>query len=464
MKIFGEAFKGLGRWYLALPPLLLIAFLAGLFMLATEGQSRLEAANVRLQKSELRQRVLGDFLSLIVDSETAQRGYLITANEQDLLPYKQSIPRIDEALNQLREAYTGDPVALAQVRTLRLLSGKKMGELEASLDLAGNRGMNAAMDLLRTGAGRKYMTDIRQTAALLRERESVERSTAIANWQADLRVARWITGAGAVLNLLLVVVAVRLVYMDLRRRARQAADLQDQKAHLEGQVEARTQELAALSTHLQEISEKEKHALSRELHDELGGLLVAARMDLSWLQRKLPTDDATILQRFTRIQESLTAGVNLKRRVVEELRPTLLDNMGLFSALRWQVKETCGRAGIKCGEKYPDEELQIMPHASIAIFRTVQESLINILKHSGAKSVDLAVEVLGSELVMQISDDGKGLPADRLKSLGSHGLASMRHRITSLGGRWTIGNLSAGGTVITARVPLSNILLSEQKT
>jgi signal transduction histidine kinase len=216
-----------------------------------------------------------------------------------------------------------------------------------------------------------------------------------------------------------------------------------------------------LSTHLQEISEKEKYALSRELHDELGGLLVSARMDLSWLQRKMPTEDETILQRFKRIQESLTAGVNLKRRVVEELRPTLLDNMGLFSALRWQLKESCGRAGMKCTERYPDEELQIMPHASIAIFRTVQESLTNILKHSGAKNVDLAVEVLERELVIQVSDDGKGLPADRLKSLGSHGLASMRHRITSLGGRWSASNLPAGGTLISARIPLSNVLLRQ---
>ena len=461
MKIFGEAYEGLGRWYLAIPPLLLIAFLAGLFLLATEGQTRLEAASDRLQRTETRQRLLGDYLALIVDAETAQRGFLITGNESDLLPYVQSAPNIDAALNRLREAYTGDAAAMVQVRLLRLLAGKKLGELESSLDLARAQGMKAAMDLMRAGSGRTYTKDIRASVEILRERENSERNKALEKWQNDLRLARWITGAGAILNLILVIVAIRLVLMDMKRRTQQAAALQDQKEHLEGQVAERTQELAALSTHLQEISEKEKYALSRELHDELGGLLVSARMDLSWLQRKLPTDDDSILQRFKRIQESLTAGVNLKRRVVEELRPTLLDNMGLFSALRWQMKETCGRAGINSTEKYPDEELQIMPHASIAIFRTVQESLTNILKHAGAKNVDLAVEELEGELVIQISDDGKGLPANRLKSLGSHGLASMRHRITSLGGRWAISNLPAGGTLVTARVPLVNVLAAQ---
>jgi signal transduction histidine kinase len=303
------------------------------------------------------------------------------------------------------------------------------------------------------------MEEIRQIVDTLQRREAVERSKALEHWQTDLRLARWITGAGAILNLILVIIAVRLVLSDMRRRNQQATDLQNEKVRLEAQVESRTQELAELSTHLQETSEQEKYALSRELHDELGGLLVAARMDLSWLQRKLPTVDPDVLQRFKRIQESLTDGVNLKRRVVEELRPTLLDNMGLFAALRWQLKETSTRAGIKCSEKYPDDELQIMPRAAIGIFRTVQEALTNILKHADAKNLDLAVDVLDDDLVIQISDDGKGLSADRLKSLGSHGLASMRHRINSLGGRLTVGNLPSCGTIITARIPLANVLL-----
>jgi len=248
------------------------------------------------------------------------------------------------------------------------------------------------------------------------------------------------------------------VLLDMRRRSRQAAELRTQKQVLEDEVAERTQELAALSTHLQEMSEQEKYALSRELHDELGGLLVSARMDLSWIERKLSSQDPTVMQRFKRIQESLTAGVNLKRRVVEELRPTLLDNMGLFSALRWQIKESCARTGLKCIEKYPEEEIHLLPQAAIAIFRTVQEALTNIVKHAGATTVDMAVEILDPELVIQIADDGKGLSPERLKSLGSHGLASMRHRIESLGGKFSISNLSSGGALVSARLPLEKIL------
>jgi signal transduction histidine kinase len=266
-----------------------------------------------------------------------------------------------------------------------------------------------------------------------------------------------VTLLGVVLNIGLVALASWLVFGDMRRRARHATDLHDQKQELARQVEERTQELTELSTHLQEVSELEKSALSRELHDELGGLLVAARMDLSWLQQRLPTSDTHIEQRFKRIHEYLSAGVDLKRRVVEELRPTLLDNMGLFSALRWQFKESCRRAGMTCTESIPEIELKVTPDAAIGVFRVAQEALTNILKHSA----QLAVEVQQEIFILRISDDGKGIATNRRQTRTSHGLASMRHRITALGGLWNVTPGSKGGTVVTAQIPLERMIIVE---
>ncbi len=207
------------------------------------------------------------------------------------------------------------------------------------------------------------------------------------------------------------------------------------------------------------MSEQEKSALSRELHDELGGLLVAARMDLSWLQQRLPTNDPNIEQRFKRIHESLSAGVDLKRRVVEELRPTLLDNMGLFTALRWQFKESCRRTGLKCTETIPEVELRFTPDAAIGVFRVAQEALMNVMKHANAKSADLAIDIQDDMFVLRISDDGRGIPPKPPAAKTSHGLASMRHRIAALGGSWDVRSPASGGTILTARIPLSSMLL-----
>jgi len=456
MKILGEELGKVGRWYIALPPLLLIGFLIGLFFLAAAGQSRLNAANERVHASQLRQQALSEFIALMADAESGQRGYLLTGESSYLQPYTEAVANVEAALDRVRAAYGNRDHR--EFEELRILTGKKLGELEDTLALFKKRGAAPAVNVVRTDVGKLTMDEISRIVDTMRFAEAHELSAATAQWQADFRMSRWVSAAGVILNIGLVLLATRLVYGDMRRRARQAIDLRDQKQELEHQVDERTRELTALSTHLQGVSEQEKSALSRELHDELGGLLVAARMDLSWLQQRLPTSDPSIEQRFRRIHESLSAGVDLKRRVVEELRPTLLDNMGLFAALRWQFKETCRRAGLKCTETIPDLEPKFNPDAAIGVFRIAQEALTNILKHAEAKSADLVIDIEGETFLLRVTDDGKGIPANRLQTITSHGLASMRHRISALGGSWEVRSPSSGGTTVTALIPLPRML------
>ena len=457
MKILGEELGEIGRWYLALPPILLIAFLIGLFFMAAAGQARLNMTNERAHRSQLREQALNEFAGLITDAESAQRGYLLTGESAYLTPYAGAVTRVGQALDRLHDAYGGDDSS-SEFHELRVLTGKELGELEDGVALLKKRGISPAATVVGTDVGKRTMDSIGAIVAKMRSEEASEAAAANTEWQKDFRLSRWVSAAGVVLNIGLVLLAIRLVYSDLRRRARQAAALRDQKLQLEQQVEARTSELTALSTHLQGVSEQEKSALSRELHDELGGLLVAARMDLSWLQQRLPTADPSIEQRFKRIHESLSAGVDLKRRVVEELRPTLLDNMGLFTALRWQFKETCRRTGLRCTETIPEGELKFSPDAAIGVFRIAQEALTNILKHSEAKSADLFIAIDRDTFTLRITDDGKGIPSARLMTSTSHGLASMRHRIAGLGGTWDLGSPNFGGTVVTARIPLARML------
>jgi signal transduction histidine kinase len=460
MKIFGEELGGNGRWYIALPPILVIGFIIGLYFLAIAGQSRLNAANERVHRSQVRQQALNEFAGLITDAESAQRGYLLTGESAYLQPYTNAVDKVAAALERLHQAFGGAD-ASSEFRDLQILTGKKLGGLEDSIALYKKKGVAAGANVVGTDIGKLTMDELLTIVATMRREEAAELAAATAQWQTDFRLSRWVSAVGALLNIGLVLLAIRFVYSDMRRRARQATDLRDQKVELERQVDSRTGELTALSTHLQGVSEQEKSALSRELHDELGGLLVAARMDLSWLQQRLPTTDPAIEQRFKRIHESLSAGVDLKRRVVEELRPTLLDNMGLFTALRWQFKESCRRTGLRCTETIPDYELRFSPDAAIGVFRIAQEALTNILKHAEAKSADLAIVIRGDTFSMRISDDGKGIATDRLKTSTSHGLVSMRHRVSGLGGTWEVLSPSTGGTVVTALIPLSRMLLPE---
>src|SRR5204862_3790660 len=164
---------------------------------------------------------------------------------------------------------------------------------------------------------------------------------------------------------------------------------------------------------------------------------------------------------FKRLHEALQAGVEVKRRVVENLRPSLLDNLGLFPALRWQVADSCGRAGLHCTERYPPEELDLTPEASIAIFRIVQEALTNIVKHAQARNVEVSIESRHQSLIVRVQDDGIGLPLEPRQAPGPHGLAAMRHRALGLGGQWHALRAMGGGTEIEVRLPLEKILATE---
>jgi signal transduction histidine kinase len=452
---------GVGRWYIAMPPLLLVGFLIGLFLLAAAGQARLESDDARVRGSQQRQEYLSEYLTLITEAETGQRGYLLTGDRSYLAPYETAATQLGPTLGRLRAAYGTAGAQADRSGELEALTRRKMAELGETVALYDKGDIGASRQIVLAGSGKKIMVDILGVAGEIRSQEAAELSAAAARAREDLHWSRLFTAAGAVLDIGLVLLAMRLVYGDMRRRTRQATDLREQKAELERQVDERTRELTDLSTHLQGVSEQEKASLSRELHDELGGLLVAARMDLSWLQQRLTTDDPAIEQRFKRIHESLSAGVEFKRRVVEELRPTLLDNMGLFSALRWQLKETCRRSGLSCRESIPDMEPPFNADAAIGIFRIAQEALTNILKHARATTVDLSVSIHDDSLVLRIADDGIGIPASRLQTLSTHGLASMRHRITNLGGLWDVRSPAVGGTVVTAVMPMNRLLAAD---
>jgi signal transduction histidine kinase len=458
VNILGEALDGLGRWYVAVPPFLIVAFLVALFFLVGAGQSRLRHASERLQVSAARERALDDLEGVIDKAQSGLRGYLITEDKAYLKPYSEADADIQPRLERLRLAYAGSRPE--DIDALAGLIGKKISELDMTLTLHDGPVPARAVALMKTNLGEKTTKAIADIIGTMRESESAEHAAAVGYWDLSLRLSRWFSSVATIVNLLLVGVAARLVYMDMRRRTQLTEQLRDQKLLLEREVEERTGELVELSTHLQNVSEREKAALARELHDELGGLLVGSRMDISWVEQHLPFDDAAMKLRLARVQKNLSAGVDLKRRIIEDLRPTLLDNVGLFAALRWQMKETCRNAGLKCSESYPDDEPMFTSEASIALYRIVQEAFTNILKHSAAKVVDTALEIDRDDVLLRITDDGKGIRPERLKAIGSHGMASMRHRVRALGGSFSVTCPASGGTLLSVRIPKANALLN----
>jgi signal transduction histidine kinase len=446
---------------LAYAPILLgAAFIATLFMVAESGYKRIHEAGLTISAAEERQELMARYLRLMLDAESSQRGFLLTEDPAYLRGFDPAVRALDPMLDIIVAELesSGHEADAARAQNLRTAAGKKVGEMQSALRLYGEAGRAAALQLLDTDMGRRAMTDVRRQLRELYDAEGERLAAARRSSSKDLQTSRVLLGAASFLSMLLVVLVGVLLGRDMRRREHEAEILGARNRELDRTIQQRTAMLFHLSSSLQKVAEREKAALARELHDELGGLLVATKIDVSWLRKRVDDGSEASKLRWERILRSMDEGLALKRRVIESLRPTLLDNVGLVAALRWLVDETLRRQNIQCEEQYPEELPELSPDARIAIFRAVQECLINIVKHAKAQSVLIQVTTDDGQLNVLVRDDGTGIDESRIETPRSHGLLGMRHRIESLDGRLTIRSLGTNvGTECRFTLPVERI-------
>jgi len=242
-------------------------------------------------------------------------------------------------------------------------------------------------------------------------------------------------------------------YVWARAKAEQA--LVDANQHLNHLVEQRTAELTELSQHLIRVSEEEKASLARELHDTLGSNLTAINMDLNWIQRRMPEQAREVRERMQRVLQLLADTVELKHAVIEGLRPSHLDNLGLAFAMRSHCREFSRRTGLPCEVDVHEDFDELDPASAIAFYRIAQEALTNITKHAEASRVHMTLVREDQAVRLRIVDDGRGVAEGALAKPKSHGVVGMRERMRQLGGTFSISRGANGkGTVIEAFMPM----------
>ena len=225
-------------------------------------------------------------------------------------------------------------------------------------------------------------------------------------------------------------------------------------ADLEQRVAGRTAELRNLSRHLQTVREEERAIISRDVHDELGQLLTALKIDLLWLRSKLPEEHQRLLEKTREMEKHFDEAVRVVKRISADLRPAILDDLGLTTAIEWHAQEFQKRTGIVCKVESGFDCSTLDLERSTALFRIFQETLTNICRHAEATRVEVTLTVQGDELVATITDNGKGITDKRLADPLSLGLIGMRERALSFGGEVTIKRLPDGGTSVRAIIPL----------
>ena len=435
---------------------LLLSFVLGLAWLVA-GQWQSESSRSALEDLRARSARLHHLDTLLLqmlDAESSVRGYLLTRNPVFLTPYQEGQAELEATLAALRADQWADEGQRQTVEHLAMLVDMRWSLLTQAIE----RGAPPGADQPDGGTGKQVTDDIRARILALRAATRAEiaatQDGAFARF-ADARTMNRVLGA-SVLALLLVLVVV--LYRQDRLRERMAQLLRSENERLHTEVAHRTQELSSLASYLTNAREAEKARLARELHDELGALLTAAKLDAGWIARKLPAETmAALRSRFDRLLDTLNQGIALKRKVVADLRPPLLSELGLVEALRaladsGDIGEHGGRLELELPDALPEPPAQ----TALALYRIAQEALTNARRYAQATRVWLRLRTEGDELVLEVEDDGVGFdPAARERN--RHGLAGMAHRVQMLAGRLDIDSRPGEGTRISARVPFARM-------
>jgi signal transduction histidine kinase len=241
----------------------------------------------------------------------------------------------------------------------------------------------------------------------------------------------------------------------LERAATVRATLSEHQREREERERLENQ-LRALSEKLQVVREEERARIAREVHDEVGQALSALQMDVAWLEKKLATSPKTApescVPKLKAMSALLDTTLGSVQRIATELRPGVLDELGLEAATEWYVRDFESRTGIPCDFRSDLKGAPVEPGLATAVFRILQEALTNVVRHSGANRVEILLSADTKELRLEVRDNGRGIPKDQVAS-HSLGLLGMRERARSLGGELSLRGTPGVGTTVTLRVP-----------
>jgi PAS domain S-box-containing protein len=234
-----------------------------------------------------------------------------------------------------------------------------------------------------------------------------------------------------------------------------------ERVEAEQQLQTAHDELRELSLSMLEVREAERTRIARELHDDLGQTLTALKMDADLLEATIPPNRTDLLERVAAMRVLLDSTVTTTRRISSDLRPLVLDDLGLGAAAEWLVQSTSQRYGVACDLRIDPSVAQLgEPHAS-ALFRIMQESLTNVMRHARATRVQVQIERTEQALLLKISDDGIGMEPEARKKPKSFGLRGINERVLSLGGELDISSHPGAGTMLVARIPVCGIAAKE---
>ena len=381
----------------------------------------------------------------LLDAETGQHGYLLTNRKEYLEPYRKALKSIEDYFKQLDAYYGDEATPKAALLKMHALVDTKLSELAVTLSLHEQGKTAAMMEVVMSGIGKEHMDGFRLLAADLLQLESDR----VVEGRQDIYYMLMLGRIGVAL---LTTVSLLALFMYLRKRfahevllLKQQRMVLDERDRLEAEVIERTALLTQLANHLQTAREDERSRLARNLHDDLGALLTSAKLDAARIKSRLGNTTPEASKLLVHLVDNLNSSIALGRRIIEDLRPSALSNLGLLATLEIMASEFAEASGIEVHCTL--EAVPLKPTSELMVYRLVQEAITNISKYAQASHVWISLTHRDAQIELSVRDDGVGFDT-AVKRISAHGLLGMRFRVEAEGGTLAVISTPGKGTLI----------------
>ncbi len=391
-----------------------------------------------------------DLADGLVNAETNQRGYLVTGRQEYRAPFDAAIRKANMALAYLDMYFRPQPATAALMLKLQTASEAKLSELALTVTLMDQGKPEAARDIVMSNIGTEQMETVRTVGAELLRYQSQHILNNRQGIYDSLLLSRIGVTSLTALGLLALFMYLRQIFLFTQQQTELRRMLQAERNRLEEEVLERTAQLTQLAQHLQTAREDERNRLARNLHDDLGSLLTSAKLDAARIKPRLAAAAPEALDLLAHLVGTLNSGIALGRRIIEDLRPSALGNLGLVSTLEILAREFADSTGVQVHTTLAPVALS--PAAELMVYRLVQEAITNITKYAKARQVWITLGAQDGEVEVSVRDDGVGFDT-HAKPPSAYGLVGMRFRVEAEGGVLSLLAAPGQGTLVRARLP-----------
>ncbi|HET9977224.1 MAG TPA: CHASE3 domain-containing protein [Burkholderiaceae bacterium] len=389
----------------------------------------------------------------MLDAETALRGYLLTNDRAHLQAHAKGLAEAAASLDELDRFHQGDARAQPVLAALRRAVAAQRADLAHTLRSRDEAPNEVAPEDTASDLGAAPMETLRALTTELLAQDAQMRATHFSELRATLAVSR--VGVAALSLIGLVALFLYLGHGDALREHAQALERMARIKHdrLEIEVHERTAELTDLTRHLLSAREDERSRLARDLHDELGSLLTSAKLDAARIKSRLGDGAPEAQERLAHLVTTLNAGIALGRRIIEDLRPSTLSNLGLVAALEILAREFAERSGVRVHCAL--EPVGLSPSAELVVYRMVQEGITNLSKHAKATEVWITLRGRDGRVEASVRDNGLGFDTAKPPT-SAFGLLGMRYRAEGEQGCLAVASAPGQGTTLSLSLPVSH--------